>query len=138
MIPCGASVPLVPFARSIPVLWLISGTGIPVINRRTGINHGSFRIAERLDRLRLSQRLMRPVEHTGTVSSEESTGHSSAAAARTHRAADLDRGPGRGGHPAQPLPPLVNTRHGDRSRRGGQPLPPRPQPDGVPDPVTGG
>jgi len=39
-------VPLAPFVRWIPVLRWISGTGIPVINRRTEINRSNFRIVE--------------------------------------------------------------------------------------------
>jgi hypothetical protein len=57
--------------RLIPVLRLISGIPAPKIHRRTEINRNVFRIAERLDRLRLSQRLMRPMEHTGTVGFED-------------------------------------------------------------------
>jgi hypothetical protein len=36
----------------IPVLRWILGTGIPVINRMTGINHGNFRITESFTRSR--------------------------------------------------------------------------------------
>jgi len=46
----------------------ISGTGIPVINRRTEINRNVFRIAEVPRRLASgSQRLMGLTGHTGTT-----------------------------------------------------------------------